>query len=78
MNRVREMILSGEPAPGQRVTEEGPADQLGVSRTPIRNILPMLASQGFLQPVGRRGYAVKAFSDKDRRARPSLRCAIYC
>jgi GntR family transcriptional regulator of vanillate catabolism len=65
MNRVREMILSGELAPGQRVTEEGLADQLGVSRTPVRNILPTLASQGFLQPVGRRGFAVKAFSEKE-------------
>jgi GntR family transcriptional regulator of vanillate catabolism len=65
MNRVREMILDGELAPGQRITEEGLADQLGVSRTPIRNILPTLASQGFLQPVGRRGFAVKAFSDSE-------------
>jgi len=32
LNRVREMILSGELAPGQRVTEEALADQLGVSR----------------------------------------------
>ncbi len=65
LNRVREMILSGELAPGQRVTEEALADQLGVSRTPVRNILPTLASQGFLQPVGRRGYAVKEFSDTE-------------
>jgi GntR family transcriptional regulator of vanillate catabolism len=65
MSRVREMILSGELAPGQRLTEEGLAERLGVSRTPIRNILPSLASQGFLQPVGRRGFAVRAFNDKE-------------
>lgn len=65
MSRVREMILSGELAPGQRVTEEGLAERLGVSRTPIRNVLPSLASQGFLQPIGRRGFAVRAFSDKE-------------
>jgi GntR family transcriptional regulator, vanillate catabolism transcriptional regulator len=65
MSRVREMILSGELAPGQRVTEEGLAERLGVSRTPVRNILPSLASQGFLQPIGRRGFAVRAFSDKE-------------
>lgn len=65
MSRVREMILSGELAPGQRVTEAALAEQLGVSRTPIRNILPSLASQGFLQPIGRRGFAVRAFSDKE-------------
>jgi GntR family transcriptional regulator, vanillate catabolism transcriptional regulator len=65
MNRVRQMILSGELAPGQRVTEAGLADQLGVSRTPVRNILPSLAEQGLLQAVGRRGFAVKSFSEKD-------------
>jgi GntR family transcriptional regulator of vanillate catabolism len=65
MNRVREMILSGELAPGQRVTEEALAEQLGVSRTPIRNILPSLAAQGLLQPVGKRGFAVREFSEKE-------------
>jgi GntR family transcriptional regulator of vanillate catabolism len=65
MNRLREMILSGELAPGQRVTEEALAEQLGVSRTPIRNMLPSLATQGLLQPVGKRGFAVKAFSEKE-------------
>lgn len=59
------MILSGELAPGQRVTEEALAEQLGVSRTPIRNILPSLATQGLLQPVGKRGFAVRAFSEKE-------------
>jgi GntR family transcriptional regulator, vanillate catabolism transcriptional regulator len=65
MNRVREMILSGDLLPGQRVTEEGLAEQLGVSRTPVRNVLPTLASQGFLKLVGRRGYAVKEFSETE-------------
>jgi GntR family transcriptional regulator of vanillate catabolism len=53
MHRIREMILSGELAPGQRVTEEAVANLLGVSRTPVRKILPMLAAQGLLLPAGR-------------------------
>lgn len=65
LNRIKEMILSGELAPGQRVTEEALAEKLGVSRTPVRNILPSLAIQGLLEPAGRRGFAVKAFSDKE-------------
>ena len=65
MNRLREMILSGELQPGQRVTEAGLAEQLGVSRTPIRNVLPGLAAAGFLEPVGRRGFAIKAFSERE-------------
>jgi GntR family transcriptional regulator of vanillate catabolism len=65
MHRIREMIFNGELAPGQRVTEEAVADLLGVSRTPVRNLLPMLALQGLLLPAGRRGFAVRAFSDKE-------------
>jgi GntR family transcriptional regulator of vanillate catabolism len=63
MNRVREMILSEELRPGTRVTEEGLAAQLGVSRTPVRRILPILASEGFLRTVGRRGYEVATYSE---------------
>lgn len=65
MSRIREMILSGELAPGQRVTEEGLAQQMGISRTPIRHILPSLATQGLLEPRGRRGFSVKQFSEKE-------------
>ena len=64
MNRVREMILSEELSPGTRITEEGLAAQLGVSRTPVRRILPILAAEGFLRTVGRRGYEVATYSEQ--------------
>lgn len=76
INRIREMILSGELAPGQRVTEEALSEKLGVSRTPVRNILPTLATQGLLEPVGRRGFAVKAFSDKESWEALELRAVL--
>ena len=63
--QIREMILSGDLAPGERVTEAGLAERLGVSRTPIRNALPRIAAEGLLNPVGKRGYAVKVFSDDE-------------
>jgi len=59
------MILSGALAPGQRVTEAGLADLLGVSRTPIRNALPTLAAEGLVRNVGRRGYAVREFNEHE-------------
>ncbi len=65
MNRIRELILSGELAPGERVTEAALATRLGMSRTPIRNVLPGLAAEGLIEPVGRRGFAVRAFSNQD-------------
>ena len=65
LNRIRELVLSGELEPGARVTEQAMAARLGLSRTPIRNALPALAAEGFLVPVGRRGYAVKGFSSEE-------------
>jgi GntR family transcriptional regulator, vanillate catabolism transcriptional regulator len=61
LNQICEMILSGELLPGERITEIGLAEKLGVSRTPIRSALPILAADGYLEPVGKRGYSVKTF-----------------
>lgn len=63
--RLKEMILSEELEPGMRVTEAALAARLNISRTPIRNVLPGLAAEGFLETVGKRGYRVKAFSEEE-------------
>ncbi len=58
---MREMILSGELEAGERLTEIALAERMGVSRTPVRAALPLLAADGFLETVGKRGYAVRKF-----------------
>ena len=63
--RLREMILRGELAPGERLAEVALAERLGVSRTPIRQALPALAREGLLAAAGRRGYVVRSFSPQD-------------
>jgi GntR family transcriptional regulator of vanillate catabolism len=63
--RIREMILRGELAPGQRVAEAPLADLLGVSRTPVRQALPLLAQEGLLSEHETRGYVVRAFTAED-------------
>ena len=63
--RIREMILRGELAPGQRVAEAPLADLLGVSRTPVRQALPLLAQEGLLSEHETRGYVVRAFTAAD-------------
>jgi GntR family transcriptional regulator of vanillate catabolism len=63
--RLREMILRGELAPGERLAEVGLAERLGVSRTPIRQALPALAREGLLAAAGRRGFVVRSFSPED-------------
>lgn len=63
--RVREMILRGKLAPGYRVAEAPLADLLGMSRTPVRQALPLLAQEGLLTEHETRGYIVRAFTAAD-------------
>lgn len=61
-HKIRELILRGTLAPGERLTEAAISERLGLSRTPVRQALPTLAQDGLLVPVGKRGYAVKVFT----------------
>jgi GntR family transcriptional regulator of vanillate catabolism len=63
--RIREMILRGKLAPGQRVAEAPLAELLGISRTPVRQALPVLAQEGLLTEHATRGYIVSGFSAAD-------------
>lgn len=63
--RIREMILQGELTPGQRVREVELANKLGVSRTPVRESLPILAREGMLTQLDTRGFVVRAFTARE-------------
>lgn len=60
--KIRELILQGRLAPGTRITEAALSEMLGLSRTPVRQALPALEKDGLLTPVGKRGFAVRAFT----------------
>ncbi|MBV8853352.1 MAG: GntR family transcriptional regulator [Sinobacteraceae bacterium] len=62
---IREMILQGKLRAGQRVAEAPVAGQLGMSRTPVRQALPVLAEEGLLVEHQARGYVVRAVSRAD-------------
>jgi len=66
-SRVRDMIIEGRLAPGERIYEEQLAKILGVSRTPMREALKTLASEGLVELAAARGALVKRFSPKDVR-----------
>ncbi|WP_119155268.1 GntR family transcriptional regulator [Caldimonas tepidiphila] len=74
--RLREMILRGELAPGERVTEASLAARLGISRTPVRNALPALAQEGLLVRAGQRGFAVKEFDSRESLEALRLRAVL--
>ena len=62
---LRELIFEGALEPEQRVPEIGLAEQLGVSRTPLRLALATLAHEGLLRPLPGGGFVVCSFSLED-------------
>src|SRR5882757_8685135 len=62
--RLRERLVAGEYEPGQRLTELGICDDLGMSRTPVREALRRLQSDGLVASTGR-GVVVSSLSRED-------------
>lgn len=65
VERLREMILEGILPAGQRVPEKELCAQLAVSRTPLREALKVLASEGLLELPPNRGAMVTSLTEKD-------------
>ncbi len=59
---IRDLILSGAAAAGERLSEVPLSERLGISRTPIRAALARLEQEGLLEQVAGGGYAVRSFS----------------
>jgi DNA-binding GntR family transcriptional regulator len=59
---VRELVLRGEFAPGERLGEVELAERLGVSRTPIREALSRLAAEGLVETTPNRGSRVTVWT----------------
>lgn len=59
---IRERIVSGELVPGSRLVERTIADELGVSRVPVREALRALVTEGFAVDRATGGIAVRAYS----------------
>ena len=62
---VREAILRGVFKPGERLPELLIANQLGVSRAPVREVLSALERDGLVVNIPRRGNFVIDFSETD-------------
>lgn len=69
-----ERIVAGELVPGTRLRQEALADELGVSRTPLREALVRLASEGLVEFTPNRGATVarRDFSDMQQAWRARL------
>ena len=84
-NTLRQAILTGELKPGERLMEIHLADQLGVSRTPIREAIRKLELEGLVTMIPRRGAEVAQITEKSmndvlevRRAVDALCVELAC
>jgi DNA-binding GntR family transcriptional regulator len=64
-HRLRDAILSGELAPGDKIVEEQLCADFGISRAPLREALRLLAQQGLVEHLPRRGSRVTEWSPAD-------------
>ena len=62
--RLRELIIADVLRAGQKLVDRDLAEQLGVSRTPVREALGRLAMMGLVEARSRQGYYVKEYSAK--------------
>jgi len=67
VDRLRRDILSGRTDPGGRLVEEQLTRRLGISRAPLREAMRLLAQQGLVEHIPRRGARVATLSDDDVR-----------
>jgi GntR family transcriptional regulator of vanillate catabolism len=65
LSTLRQMIISGELPAGERLAEIPTAEQLGVSRMPIRIAFRTLEQEGLLTKLPRRGYRVREVSTEE-------------
>jgi DNA-binding GntR family transcriptional regulator len=62
---LRRRIIEGEIKPGDRIRERELAEELNVSRIPLREALPRLESEGFVVTMPRRGAVVTQMTYRD-------------
>ena len=62
---LRDRVLTGELAPGTEISEPELADQLAMSKTPVREAMARLCVEGLMEAFPRRGYRVTPVTVKD-------------
>lgn len=75
-DELKRSIVHGELKAGDRLTETGLTEMLGVSRTPVREALRRLCYEGYI--LRSNGYEVKGVTQKDVRDILEVRRALEC
>lgn len=75
---LRERILTGDLGAGERLNEVKLAEQYGISRSPVREAIQVLAAEGLVHLVAGRGAFVGGFDADEVRELGQVREAIEC
>ena len=73
---IKGSILSGEYVPGSILNERRLSNEMGISRTPVREALQMLAQDGWLQTETYKGMIVREFDIKYMHDMLQIRTAL--
>ena len=61
---IEEQIMKGTLLPGERINENTICEELGISRTPVREALIQLTAEGVLETKARKGFVIKSVQEK--------------
>src|SRR5262245_35014455 len=75
-DRIRSAIRRGVLAPGDRLVEKNLAEQLGMSRIPIREAIQKLAEESLVKRIPHRGAFVNFLSRTELEEISSLRVVL--
>ena len=67
VSQLRDFIVEGRLAPGSRIPERELCEKFGISRTPLREALKVVAAEGLIELLPNRGARVRQFSETDIR-----------
>jgi DNA-binding GntR family transcriptional regulator len=73
---LREAIIKGVLKPGERLMEKQLAENMGVSRTPVREAIRKLELEGFVRVIPRKGTYVSEISFTDVREIYEIRASL--
>lgn len=65
VDRLRDLIVEGALEPGAKVNEQALCDRFGVSRTPLREAVRSLATEGLVVLTPRRGASIAEITRQD-------------
>ena len=65
VKRIRELVIEGDLEPGAKVPERILCERFNVSRTPLREALKTLASEGWLEILPHKGARVTRLNEED-------------